>query len=202
MAHYFPIKRVLENKVRRVSIHHQDVASGSDCGIARHELSGGDGESCLPRGWETADHRSIGLEECDATLLGLGGPAFRAKVPPTIDVDEVFGAVLDEEVGAVSAHEAFAEASDEGTVFLKDEKRVFWVVRHEVEEAVPSLNHRMAVDDGGGNRIGLAPGRVDPVTGGTVSENGALIGKGLGGGFCGVVMGDGRGDEQERADDR
>ena len=78
-------------------------------------------------------------------------------MPPAVDVDEVLRSVFGEDVDAVSANEAFAEVSDEGAVFFEDEEGVFWVVGDEVEEPVFSLDHGVAVDDGGGCGVGFGP---------------------------------------------
>lgn len=78
-------------------------------------------------------------------------------MPPAVDVNEVLRSVFGDGVDAVSANEAFAEASDEGAVFFEDEEGVFWVVGDEVEETVFSLDHGVAVDDGGDCVIGFCP---------------------------------------------
>jgi len=177
VAHDFSVKRVFEDEVRCVTIRDQDVSIRSYRCVTRHELSGGDSESCLFGGWKAADDGSVRFEKGAA-----------------IDVDEVFGPVFGEDLDAVSADEAFSEAFDEGAVFFEDEERVFWVIGHEVQESVFTFDHGVTVDDGGGCGIGFAPRGVDAVQGGVVSKNGSLVGEGLRGGFGRVVMCEGGGE--------
>ena len=194
VAHDFSVKRVFEDEVRCVTIRDQDVSIRSYRCVTRHELSGGDSESCLFGGWKAADDGSVRFEKGDATFLRFWGPSLRPEVPTAIDVDEVFGPVFGEDLDAVSADEAFSEAFDEGAVFFEDEERVFWVIGHEVQESVFAFDHGVTVDDGGGCGIGFAPRGVDAVQGGVVSKNGSLVGEGLRGGFGRVVMCEGGGE--------
>ncbi len=72
-------------------------------------------------------------------------------------MNEVLRSVFGEDVDPVSSDEAFAKVSDEGAVFFEDEEGVFWVIGDEVEEAIFSLDHGVAVDDGGDCGVGFAP---------------------------------------------
>lgn len=188
VPHDRSVERVLEDEVGCVTIHDENISVWRDGGVARHELAGGHVEAGLFGGWEASHDGSIGFENRDASFLRFRGPTLCTEVPSTVDVDEVFGSVSGENVNAVSSDQACAERADERAVFFEHEERVLRVIGHQIEQPIFSFDHGVTVDHGGDFGVGFAPGRIDAISSGAVSEGGALIGNGLSGRLCCVPM--------------